>query len=205
MIDPFAAEGFSGRGAQDPPMVHLGDAVRDVEGILAIVRDDDSGGVVLAQDAQYLVTYGGPCFRIEVAERLVHEHQAGTAHERSGDGDTLLLPSAEFVGIAPAKAFQTHRVQFIRSALFAFSGGQAMQPEGHIPINGQMREEGKALENETDTALLGRNEGVLSREEVITQAHVACRWFFKAGDHAQERGLSTAAGAYDDKRFALAQ
>jgi len=59
---------------------------------LDVVRDEHdraSRGVQLAEQAEN-VRGGG---RVEVASGLIREHEGRLVHERSGDGDALLLPA----------------------------------------------------------------------------------------------------------------
>lgn len=186
-------------------MVHLGDAVRNVESVLPVVRDDDRGGVVLAQDTQYLIADSSASFRVQVAEGFVHEHQAWSTHERSRDGHALLLATTQLVRVAATEAFQTNSSQLIGYALLPLGRGQAVQPEGDVAVHGEVREERQPLENETDPAFLRGDEHVRAGEDLVPEMYFTVGRFFETRDEPEQGGFSATARPHDDQRFALAQ
>ena len=66
---------------------------------LTVVRSHDDGCTTLLGEAVQELGDSQAIFCIEVPRRLVGEDELGTADEGTGDGDTLLLTSREFVGI----------------------------------------------------------------------------------------------------------
>ncbi len=81
----------------DLAIAHMQDAVGDLGG-LGVMRDHQDRLVELAAGASQHVQHGVGVFRVEIAGRLVGQHDGGAADERAGDGDALLFAPGELVG-----------------------------------------------------------------------------------------------------------
>ena len=82
----------------DHAMVHEHDAVGDLAGEVHLVGDDEHGHAArgeVAHDGQHLADQLG----VERAGDLVEQHRLGLHGERPGDGDPLLLPARQLLGI----------------------------------------------------------------------------------------------------------
>jgi hypothetical protein len=86
--------------------VHFGDGVGDE-------HDGRSG---LGGDAGELRLEVLPGHLVEGAERLVHEEQAGLLGERARNGDPLLHPPGELVGMPVDEVRQAHELGELRHA-----------------------------------------------------------------------------------------
>ena len=79
----------------DAPVGELDDAVGDVGGV-GVVGDHDDGLAELVDGAaQQRRARRRDDVRVEVAGRLVGEHDRGPRDERAGDGDALLLAAGQ--------------------------------------------------------------------------------------------------------------
>src|SRR4051794_11362053 len=73
------------------------DAPGEVGGHVAVVGDHDDGGAVGVELLQHGHD-GGARAAVEVAGRLVGQHDRRPAHEGPGDGDALALPAGDLSG-----------------------------------------------------------------------------------------------------------
>jgi hypothetical protein len=95
---------------------------------------------------------------IHIGERLIEEEDAGGAHQRAPQGNTLTLPSRELPRIAVQ-----HRLQPQQCCDLADAFGDCMaspsanaQREGEVLEHRQMRVESVVLEDHAHVALLRR-------------------------------------------------
>ena len=79
----------------DAPVAHDGQAVTERERLGLVVGDEHRGeaeaAVELVDLGAHLVAQAG----VEVAQRLVEQHEVGSGDEATGEGDALLLTAAE--------------------------------------------------------------------------------------------------------------
>ena len=80
----------------------IGDSCYDTE----VVADEQNSGIHPILELDDEVEDGRLGRDIEASRWLIHNQQVWIARKRHRDHDALLLPSAQFVGIAPAYAFR---------------------------------------------------------------------------------------------------
>ena len=102
--------------------------------------------------------------RIEVAGRLVGQHQARLVDQRARDRDPLLLPAGQLAGMVVQAVAQADPFQRGRRALAARARVRARvdQRQLHVLERGRAREQVEALEHEAErpVARLGERVGV---------------------------------------------
>ena len=96
--------------------------------------------------------------RVEVGERLVHQHERRLDDDGARDRHALLLPAGELPGQLLLMAAELHHVQCLRHAPLDFRGRHAAhaQAEADVPPHAHVREEGVVLEHHAEAALLRR-------------------------------------------------
>ncbi len=96
-----------GRGARlgdHPALAEDHHLVREDEGLVDVVGDEDDRLAQLALQPVQLDLQVGPDDRVDGPERLVHQQDVGVAGQRAGNADALLLPTRELAGIAAGPA-----------------------------------------------------------------------------------------------------
>ena len=83
------------------------DAVGERQRLLLVVRDVDRRRAERLVDAADLRPHLEPQLRVEVGERLVHQHQRRLDDDGAGDGDALLLPARKLAGQLVLLTLQT--------------------------------------------------------------------------------------------------
>src|SRR5690606_23681074 len=130
------------------------------------------------------------------------QEDRGAGRQGAGEGDALLLPAGELVGIASLEATEPDQLQHLAHALFPFGAPQATQPEADGPLHRQVREERAILEDEGGAAVLGRDESALVAHGPPSEHALARVRLLEPGDEAQQRRLPRA--ALPDQRQDLA-
>ena len=97
------------------PILHMNDAVR-LGRKLVIMSHDDEGrparAVQLTQQCEKRIT----SMRIEVAGRLIGQHQVRPLHQGPRDGDPLLLAAGQFARLVVQALAQPHLFQKLRAS-----------------------------------------------------------------------------------------
>ena len=185
----------------DAPFRHDDDGVGHAQRLLLIVRDEherDAGGLL---DVLELLLHVLAQLQVERGERLVEQQHARTAHECTRDGDALLLAAGQTRDVAPLKARELDERKHLVDLLLDLVARQLLlaQREGDIFKHVQVGEEGIALKDGVDVALVRRNVvDALSEEE-----NVPLIGRFEAADHAQGRGLAAAGWAEQREEFVV--
>ena len=123
------------------------------------------------------------------------------ADEGPGDGDELLLAAGQAGDRPVLKALEGHHFQKLVDLLLDLVPGDAAlaQGEGDVFKDVQMGEQGVALEDGVDVALVGGDVvDALAQEE-----HVALVRLLEAADDAQDRGLAAAGGTQQGEEFVV--
>ncbi len=142
-------------------------AALDLAGQLAVAQEDHAiggrrgGGVVgdhddrvalllveLAEDAQHLAAR----LRVEVAGRLVGEHELGREKQGAGDRDPLLLAAGELGGemvdaVAQPDPVEQHACALAHGRVAPLGDDRG---QGHVLLRGERREQVEELEDEAD-------------------------------------------------------
>ena len=147
----------------DLALVHHDDLVRELQRLLLVVGDEE------ARDAELAVELVEPAAqvladaRVEGAERLVEQQDAGLGGERAGEGHALALPAGELVGVALGEGRELDELEQLLDALALHGLGLLAhgQAEGDVLADRHVPEEGVVLEDEADLALLDALVGEL--------------------------------------------
>src|SRR5262249_38654427 len=131
--------------------------------------------------------------KIEIRQRLIKQQDARLEHDRTGDGDALLLAAGKLPGVAPGEIGQAYQLERVPHPLLelGISDAAQAQAEGDVLENGEMRKQRVVLKHQAYVAAIGRPR--LDRLAVEQNAALGER--LKTGNAAQGRGLAAAAGA----------
>ena len=140
-----------GSGVGDDTAVEDPDRAGHALGDGVVVGDDHDGRAGLVE----LVDQGQdglPGGLVEIAGRLVGEHDGGLADQSPGDGDPLALPPRELGGTDMRALGQADQVQGVKGALAALLEGDAgvEEPVGHVVQHGGVLGQEELLEDEPD-------------------------------------------------------
>ena len=91
-------------------------------------------------------------FRVEIAGRLVGENQLGPVQQRTGHGQALPLPGAEFAGAMAGAIGQAEFVHQPAGPLPHLSAWFAGTGQQHVSEQIEIRDEMKHLKHEPDLA-----------------------------------------------------
>ena len=91
--------------------VQNGDAVRDRERLLLIVRNIDGGQLKLPADAPDFLPHFQTQFRIQIGQRLIQEQARRPHDERSCESDSLLLAAGHFVDFTPSQVLEPNNAE----------------------------------------------------------------------------------------------
>ena len=183
----------------DLALGHDDDRVGHAQGLLLVVRDEherDAGGLL---DVLELLLHVLAQLQVERGERLVEQQHARPAHERARNGDALLLSAGQARDVAALEARELDEREHLVDLLLDLVARQLLlaQRKRHVFKHVQVGEEGVALENGVDVALVRRNvvDALTEKEDVALIRR------FKAADHAQGRGLAAAGRAEQRQKF----
>ena len=190
----YVQNGFDATGS----VRHDGDAIRQIDGFIEAVGDEDDGGLVLLPDAQQLGLQNFACLGIQGGKRFVHQQQTGRIGQGAGDGHALTHPAREFVRVALAEAGQAHQVQKLLGSLPALAFGNLadLQPDLDVLKHGTPRKQRIALEHH---ALLAVDAAGRLAVDADAAAALACQ----PGQHIEKRGLAAARGPEEGEELAF--
>ena len=132
----------------DPPLPHQCDPVAGMHCLRRLMRHQYHGRL-LPQQRQRLVADIVTQTIVQVGKRLIHQHDLRPWRQRSGQRHPLLLAAGEFVRIPVAGRGQPDLAQQLLDPLGAGRTPRC-QAEADILGNGDMRKQGKILEQEAD-------------------------------------------------------
>src|SRR5467141_2433605 len=132
------------------PCGHHRDPLREVDGFVHVVGDEDHGFARLLPDGKQLPLHQAAGLRIERAERLIHQQDARVEGERSGDGDALLHAARKLRRIALLKPRQADEIdEGLRPRLTLVAGQRlALEPVEHVLAHRLPWEQCKVLEHD---------------------------------------------------------
>ncbi len=140
----------------DDPAAQDGHLVGHRERLVLVVGHQDRGGT---REPQHVVDIGadrGAERGVEGREGLIEEDDLGLRGQGAGQGDALLLPTGELMGVAAGQAGQADQFeQLVHPAAAPILAGQ---PEGHVAPDVEVREERTFLGHIPDPPLLARDE-----------------------------------------------
>ena len=137
--------------------------------------------------------------RVEVGQRLVHEHDLRVAHDGAADGDALALAAGQGLGLALEVLGDVEDLGRLADLLvdLVFRGVAQLEGEGHVFIHCHVRVQGVVLEDHRDVAVLGSHVV----HQLAVDVQLAVGDLLESGDHAQRRGLAAAGGADQHDEF----
>ena len=127
---------------------------------------------------------------VERAERLVQQQDARPVDERAGERDALLLPAGELPRLPPLGPGEPDDLEDLEnaSAHLVARHAPALEPERDVLEHVEVREEGVALEDRVDVALVRRQARHLPPAEV-DDPFVR---LLEPADHPERRRLAAA-------------
>jgi hypothetical protein len=141
------------------PVIHHHDLVRDLQGLILVVRDENTGHmqlvVEIAQPGPQLFPYLG----VECAEWLVQQQDFGFHGQGAGEGDPLALAAGELAGIALGEPLELNKPEKLVNPVLDFLPSRPAAAFSHTESEGDVleyvhvTEERVVLENETDPAV----------------------------------------------------
>ena len=205
----------SGGGGRCQRRAGVGDdvAVEDLDlaghalGDGVVVGDDHDGRAGLVE----LVDQGQdglPGGLVEVAGRLVGQHDGGLADQGSGDGDPLALPAGELGGTGVGALGQADQLEGVEGALAALLEGDAgvEEPVGHVVQHGGVLGQEELLEDEPDPGGPQVGHVVVGHGGDVQPGdpHVAAGGPVEGSHQLQQGGLARPRGADDPDQLPLA-
>src|SRR5215472_7883448 len=192
----------------DRPIAHVDDAVA-VCGRLGIVGNHQHRLTQLFVGLAKHVQDDLRILRVEIAGRLIGQHDGRLIDEGAGEGHSLLLAAAQF-GRAVLQTLIDP--QQTRDALDALTIGAAVAMSGNVPCNldvtfgRKRRQEIKLLEDKTDFAAAQAGTiGIRHRRKVDPiNDHTARIGVRKAAQDVEERRLAAPGGADDGDELSFA-
>ena len=135
-----------------------------------------------------------PQTSVQVGQRLVQQQHPGHLDQRPGDGHPLLLPAAQFTGLAVQQFLNLYQGGgFGGAAAHLLPGGpcrpfQVLQREQNVLQYRQMRIQGVVLEYHAHPAQFRRQIGHI----LVTKKDPSGGGLFQAADHVQRGGFAAA-------------
>ena len=186
---------LGGRAAlHDPAGEHGVDPVADPDRLLGVVGHQQHRGPGLAQECQGLVAHLRAQRGVEGRERLVEQHQLRRGRQRAGQRHALLLAAGESVRVGARVGRHVDGGQQLGDAPLAPTPVAAVEPEGDVLADAQMREQGEVLEHQADPAPLRRQQRAGLGEHAAVERDPAGLQGLEPGDQPQRRGLAAARG-----------
>ena len=192
------------RGADllDDALVEHRDPVGQRQRLLLVVGDVDARDAEVLLHLLELLAQLHAQLGVEVGKRLVEADDGRLRHQRAGDGDALLLTAGELGdGLLELLVGEVHLLRDradLRVDLRLFHLLD-LQAEGDVVIDRHRREQGVALEDDADVAVLDGDMGdVLAADD-----DAALGGLDEAGERPERRGLAAAGGAEEGKELPL--
>ena len=185
----------------DISVLHHHDPVRQRHGFRLVVGHVDGRGSGLLVNLGNLAPHSHALFRVQVAQRLVHQENADFPDQRPSDGDALPLAA----GKRPGQPIQVVRqTQDFRGLLHPLLDHVLVhtlqrQAEGDVVKNRHLRIQRVALENHRHFPVPG---ALLVGPHPVDQ-EIAAGNVLQPGDHPQRRGLSAAGGPDKNDKLTL--
>ena len=201
-VDRLVVDVHGGADLLDAALVEDDHGVGEGEGLLLVVGDVDEGDAELLVHLLELDLHVLAHLEVQGGEGLVEEEHLGLVHDGAGDGDALLLAAGEGFHVAVLVVGHGHELEDLADALLDLVLGHflELEAEGDVVVDVQVREQGVALENGVQRALVRRDAGeLLAVQEDGTFVRLE-----EARDHPQEGGLAAAGGTEEGEEFAAA-
>ena len=163
-----------------------------------------SAGYSQEQIAQLL-----PAMRLIDSETMLKEFEEegySAVHQRTGNGQSLLLTTGHFVGMAVGLILQTNQFQNIRNTFFdiPFSGADHTHGEGNIFINGHLFDQAVVLKhNANGAAQIGDLTLADPLQRITVDVNGTGGGLQLAGDQLDDGRLAGTGGADQKTKFTI--
>jgi len=202
MTENFVLGAMGGDAAFGEHEEIRGDAIS----LFHIVGDEKRGAAESGQRVDQLALDLAAQMRVESGKRLVEQQGLRFDGEGARESDALLFAAGEFARRTVLEAHEMGLRDSPFHARVAFGGGQAMEAEGNIFGDGQVREERVMLKKQADATFAAGNvdavRGIEKRAAVERDASAV--WALEARDATERHALSRAGGAENRERIRAA-
>ena len=201
-VDRGFVQAVHGVDLLDHAFVEHGHPVRHGEGFRLVVRHVHKRHAQAAVQGFQLDLHVLAQLFVECAQRLVHQHQLGVEHQRTGQGHALLLAARHLRGIAAAHVAHLHHVQsaFDLGVQLGLGHFAHRQRVGNVLGHRHVRKQRVVLEHHAEIALVRRCAGDLAAIE----HDVARGGRLEPGQHHQRGGLARARWPQQRQELAFA-
>ena len=164
--------------------------VRHGQGFLLVVGHEHEGYAGLALDALQLRLHATPELEVQGGERFVEQQKPRRRREGPGQGDTLLLPAGKLIGPPLGHGVEPDELQHGGDARLHLcaSSALALQPEGHVLFDRQMRKQRIGLEHGVDGPFVGR----IVDDMLVVEQDGARVGVLETSQQSQQCGLAAA-------------
>ena len=207
---------LSGRPLEDPlwcvvlldaAVAHHREAIAEREGFGLVVGHEHGGesqpGVQLMDLGAHSVAQAS----VEVAQRLVEQHQLRTSDQPPGQGDTLLLATAELRGVPVQQLPAIHQAGGLLhpTALHALLDLAGPQRISDVLAYRHVGPQGVGLEHHPGVPLVRREVHPLRRVEhrAVAEGDAPRAGRLQPGEATQRGGLPAPAGTEEDEELTL--
>ncbi len=157
--------------------------------------DEHGAGAAGLEDLAHLGRQALAQVDVEVGEGLVHQHQRRPRRERAAERDALLLAARQLVRIALRVRRQADQGEHLGHPRAPVGRAPAVEAEGDVVGDRQVREQRVVLEHHADAARLGRAHRAAAADDLAGDGDLPAGQRHEAGDGAQHRRLAAARGA----------
>ena len=173
-----------------PALAHDRDPVGHRQRLLLVVRDEHEGDAHLALNPLELHLHRLAQFEVERGERLVEQQHRGAVDQRPRQRNPLPLATGQRARLVLVTTGELDQFEHFADAPghFGLADPAAAQSERDVLPDGEVVEEGVALEDGVDVAAVRRHIG----DVLAVQRHLTVGRVDEAADHPQRRGLAAA-------------
>jgi len=193
-------------GLHNPTIVHLRNGIGVMEDT-RVVRDDDHGTVGMHGVPGEQFHHGFARRMVQRSGRLVAKNQSRLMHERSREGDALLLPAGKFAGQRVQALFhaESNQQRFGSVHGFATSHARGEQWYGGVFRRRQRGQQIVLLKNKPE--VLSAEKDALARRELsdvlIEELDLTSAAVEQPGDDGNQGRLPASARANEEREFSL--
>ena len=154
-----------------------------------------------------LAAHQVPQARIQIAQRLVKQHQLGPRHQPARQRHALLLATTQLRRIAVEEAFTVNQLDRFFDPVFGQALFQAAHPERvfHILAHRHVRPKRIGLEHHSNAALVRRKVNAMRciEHRIAAECDPTGVGHLKPRQTTQRRGLAASTRAQQDQELAL--
>ena len=180
-------------------------AATDTPDHLAVMRGDDHGRPARVHLAKQIHDFERQV-RIEIAGRLVRQHDLRIVDEGAGNGDALLLAAGELFGMSIHPVLQADPFQHLKGLALLCSERQAKHAHDECDVlkHSESRNQAEVLKNESNRSAVGLHLRSAEIAEVAAaDLQQTLGWQLLPEQQAKQRGLTRAARPCEKQKFTL--